>query len=649
MMLESRLNNTLMKLLLIIASLLVLPHIGTLNPLFIVISLALIAWCGFVHFFNRFSPSAWLLLPLSLLLAFLVLKLHGMSLGREASSSFLLVLLGLKLLECRRQRDVLAVIFVSFFVLITPFLFEQTIALALYGLCLFFLLLCALIINASGSASIRPVDVTRFATQIGLLAFPLMLIGFLLFPRMIGPLWAMPKDASNAVSGISDSINPGQISHLALSNETAFRARFNGASPAFNELYWRGPVFWQTDGQQWTVSLNSTRREAANDPSPVNTLYRYSLVLEAHHQRWLYSLDTPITAPNQVRLTQDNQLLLKDKLRRTRSFDLLSNTQTAPEILNDKDRLRALALPKNTDQRVYQLAARWQADADSDIAVINTGLAYFNQEDFYYTLTPPRLGVDPVADFLFSTKRGFCGHYATSFAVVLRAANIPTRLVAGYQGGVYNAVGQFWEVRQADAHVWVEAWLAGRGWVRFDPTAAIAPNRIEHSIDFSNQRLGGEVRFLIEPSDGFSNWAQQLTSLMQAVDYYWESGVLAYGPEVQHDFLSSFGIDGWEQMVLWLALLSGGLILIVTLFLYRLSVRKEDPSQAAYLAFCKKLGRRFTYKKPAETSLHYFARIAAIKPDLEPDLQQIRQQYLLSRYAKNDARKLLALIRAFRF
>lgn len=644
---EPRLNPSVIKLLLLIATLLVLPHIGSLQVIFIAVSLLLIAWCAAAHYFKRFLPNKWLLLALSLLLAFLVLRLHGMSLGREASSSFLLVLLGLKLLECRSNRDVLAVIFVSFFVLITPFLFDQTIGLALYSLCLFFLLLSALVVNNTNLDILGGQFPYRFAGVIMLLALPLMILSFLLFPRMIGPLWAMPSDASNAISGISDTINPGQISQLALSKETAFRARFIDQPPAHNQLYWRGPVFWNTDGRQWTLSPSKTIKQQAIR-GPVSTTFQYSIVMEPHQQVWLYALDSPIKAPADVKITEDRQLISNKKLSRSRAFDFTSSIQPTSETISKEDKTRALALPDNTDIRILQLASSWRNDTRSDMGVINNGLAFFNKESFYYTLTPPQLGNDPVADFLFDSKRGFCGHYATSFAVVLRAAGIPSRLVAGYQGGLYNSVGNFWEVRQADAHVWVEAWVQSLGWVRIDPTAAISPNRIQHAIDLDEQRIGDEIKFFIKPPDGLARWGQQLNSILQTVDYYWESGVLAYGPEVQNEFLANFGLHGWEDMVLWLAILSAAFLLIFSLYLYRLKPNKIDPGQKAYLCFCKKLARRYGEKRPSDTSLAYFSRISESLPSFRERLLQVRVHYLHCRYGGGRIDPLLASIKSFK-
>ena len=641
------LNPSSHQLLLFICSLLILPHIGTLQTLFIVIGFCLLGWSFLTLYFKQLSPSKWLLLPLSLGLAFLVFKFHGMSLGREASSSFLLVLMGLKLLECRQKRDVTAVIFLCFFVLITPFLFEQTIPLTIYSFLIFFLLLTMMVVNSSQEKSLKTTYIYRFSAIILLMSIPLMLIGFILFPRMIGPLWAMPSDSNTAVSGISNSINPGNISKLVLSKQQAFSVQFNGQSPAYAQLYWRGPVFWNTDGRQWTLSPPKKLINTANLP-PATATYSYQLMMQPTQQHWVYSLDTPRSAPSSLILSQDYQLISPKKISRTQAFKITSSLNPVTEpLLSPEARQRALALPATTDDRIFKLAKQWQHNNPSSIDVISQGLSYFNQQNFYYTLTPPSLGQDPVSEFLFDTRKGFCGHYATSFAVVLRATGIPSRLVAGYLGGRYNEVGGFWDIRQSDAHVWVEAWVDNIGWMRVDPTASIAPERIQFSLD-NDQQLGDEIKFLMDSPTGVSLWLRQLESLALTIDYYWQSGVLAYGPEVQNQFLSIVGINGWEDMMLTLSILAALILVSVTLYIYRTSRLKLDPCQRVYLRFCRRLKRHFFEKHPGETSKHYFERIIEVDPTLSKPLSAVRQSYLNCRYAKADIQPLITAIKAFK-
>lgn len=641
------LNPNLIKLLVVIGVLLIVPHTAELPISFIAIGFSLLAWRALTLWAPKTLPNKWLLLPLSIGLGFFVLKTYGMSLGRDASSSLLVLLMGLKLLESRTPRDAQVVIYMSFFVLITPFLFEQQLEVAIYALFIFYLLLFALVVNSTRNTSLKSPPLLRLSGLVLLQAIPLMLVFFLLFPRMIGPLWAMP-DTQSAVSGISDSINPGTVSNLALSKETAFRVRFNGSLPKQKSLYWRGPVFWETDGQSWT--LTPPKKDSFDRANPIPSQrsdIQYTLMMEPHHQFWLYALDIPAAAPTNTRLTHDHQLILNKKLTRNISFDIRSTTQKNITELSDTDLSRALKIPDNTDPRVIALAKKWVTTSTNKSDTVKSALQFYNDE-FYYTLKPPSLGKNPVAEFLFESKRGFCGHFATSFATLMRAAGIPSRLVAGYQGGVYNKVGGFYNVRQADAHVWVEVWLADKGWVRVDPTAAIAPNRIEHSIDPSLQRINSNINFLLTPPEGLQKWAQQLKWAINSLDYYWQNSVLAYGPEKQLDFLSKFGILDWGDMVKWLASLTGLTLLFSLSIVLLLQKETHDPVQKAYLALCKKLAKKTGARLPHETTTDYFNRTIQLYPQKAEHLRTLQTLYLNTRYGKGSPQVFIQNVRRFK-
>ncbi|ORU92210.1 MAG: transglutaminase [Cycloclasticus sp. symbiont of Bathymodiolus heckerae] len=636
------LQPVLVYLLVAIGMLLIAPHIGELNPSFIAIGISLLIWRALTVKLPTLLPVKFILLPLSIGLTFFVFKTFGMSLGRDASSSLLIVLIGLKLLESKTARDAQAVIYMCFFMLITPFLFDQRIELAIYGLIIFFMLLFALVLNNTHTASFKNPPLLRLSGFILLQSIPLMLLFFVLFPRMIGPLWAMPNQQS-AISGISDTISPGSVSNLALSDETAFRVRFHGKPPEQKQLYWRGPVFWDTDGFAWTHVLPTPVNNDTKPTTVPDTSYQYTLMMEPHQQRWLYGLDTPISAPRNVQITNDQQLILKNKLDRNLSFDITSSNNHPRLELSKNAKERALQLPKNIDSRVTALATQWKNTNPDPSDIIRQALSFYNAE-FYYTLNPPSLSKNPVAEFLFDTKRGFCGHFATSFATLMRAADIPARLVGGYQGGIYNSVGDFYTIRQADAHVWVEVWLEEGGWTRVDPTAAIAPNRIEHSIDVSQQQLNRNITFLLSPSEGLEKWAQHVKWMVNSIDYYWQSAVLAYGPEKQLEFLSNFGIIDWSDMILWLSILSGVFVLaaVSTLFIPH---QNKDPVQKGYLRLCRKLSKITEEKKPYETTSDYIDRVITAKPTLTSELNIIKTLYLKTRYGSDNQQAFLKAIK----
>lgn len=636
-----------LQLLLLNAALLIVPHIQTLSPAVIVLAFALLGWRVVAIKRPRWLPSRPLLLMLTFVLAFVIVRAHGVSLGRDASSSLLLVLMGLKLLELRRERDVLVAIYLGFFLLITPFLFDQTIPLAAYGLFMFLLLITALVVhNIKPSTLVHP-SLWRISGSLVLGAVPLMLALFLLFPRIVGPLWALPDDASRAYSGISRSISPGSISELSLLDETAFRVTFNGAVPLQKELYWRGPVFWTSNGKEWTHSSLQASFQIGPDehrlPAQAHR-YHYTLIMEPHQQRWLYALDRPISVPDGVKLSRDSQLLMSSKLNRTWQVQLTSSPNLENHALSSHERFRALMLPDQLDPRVGQLAQQWRHANTDDRQIINQALRYFREQPFVYTLKPPLLGNDPVGEFLFSTRRGFCAHYATSFAILMRAAGIPSRVVAGYHGGIKNELGGFWEVRQADAHVWNEVWLFDTGWTRVDPTAAISPDRIEHSIDLAGQQASGEVSFLFHPPEGMVLWLHNVRQFWLTLDYLWQSAVLAYGPELQRDFLAGFGLHDWQDMVQALGILGAAILAVLAFILLRQAPVGVDPVQKLFLKFCRQLGKQTDPRKPFETASDYLARVGDQVPERRPALTAIATAYLRARYAGGDAGKFKRLL-----
>ena len=324
-----------------------------------------------------------------------------------------------------------------------------------------------------------------------------------------------------------------------------------------------------------------------------------------------------------------------------------SSTHKKLTSLTSDDKHRALELPDNTDPRVKFLVKQWLEQSKSEMDVINQALQFYNQQ-FYYTLTPPSLGNDPVAEFLFDTKRGFCGHFASSFAILMRAAHIPARLVAGYQGGMYNKVGDFYTIRQADAHVWTEVWLDNSGWVRIDPTAAIAPDRIQHSIDVNQHQLNGEVKYLLTAPEGLNKWSKNIGSFVHSLDYYWQNAVLAYGPETQLDFLSNVGITDWTQMVIWLSIISVFFVLLSLTSLFISRRENNDPIQKLYLSFCKRLAKQGGSRYPHETASAYFQRVAKKKPSKKQALKKIEYYYLNARYGHGSIESLKQALKRFK-
>jgi len=381
---------------------------------------------------------------------------------------------------------------------------------------------------------------------------------------------------------------------------------------------------------------------------------RDPVILEPSRERWLLALDLPGTGPPGSSINADSQLLantpVTERLRYS-ARSLPDYTTGPPDAVS---RRMALQLPAKTSARVTALAASWRAASGDDAGVVAAALRHFREQPFVYTLTPPRLGSDPVDEFLFDTRRGFCEHYAAAFTVLMRSSGIPTRVVTGYLGGELNPLGNFLTVRQSDAHAWAEVWLADRGWTRVDPTAAIAPERVEHGIDLDAAELpGGAVRFRIGESSWLTASVRQMRFAYDALNRGYHQWVLGYDVARQRDLLQRLGVDyrGVQAMTLTLAGVIGTLLLLVGWQAGRAPRHRRDPAQVAWSRCCHRLARRGLPRAPHEGPLDYAARVAAARPDLADATAQIADLYAACRYAGAPDETLRALrlaVRAFR-
>jgi protein-glutamine gamma-glutamyltransferase len=481
-------------------------------------------------------------------------------------------------------------------------------------------------------------------------ALPIALVLWLFFPRLDTPFWRMPPDKSAAESGLSDSMSPGDIINLALSDEVAFRVRFEGAEPPAAELYWRGPVLHDFDGRTW----RRTTPISAQAPGLVGigAAYQYVLSLEPSSHNWIFALDWPdrwnLTAGS---LTGDYMLVQSTPLSRRIDVTAVSHTRVRTgDALSESARRRDLALPAARNPRTLALARELRRAHPGDMEYARAVLELFRREEFFYTLEPPPLGADSVDEFLFDTRRGFCGHYASAFATLMRAAGIPARVVTGYQGGLYNQYGGYRIVHQSDAHAWNEIWVDGTGWVRFDPTSAIAPARVEHSIAdalaTSESAAGGWRRFV---------WIRDLRLELDALGQLWRERILQFNQFSQMQMLASLGVpepDGRKIVML----MAAGLVLAFAWLTWQ--IRREqrpspkDPLVRAYDSLCRKLAAVGLSRKAHEGAETYAARVALERPDLARTVTALCRRYSKLRYGPQSSRdaafRFASGVRAFR-
>lgn len=595
-------------------------------------------------------------------------------LGRSTGVALLALLVTLKLLESRTRRDGVVLTLLASFMLMSQFIYAQDLLHALAMLLGVLLIVTTLaVLEHDGHP---PRAALQLAGRMMLQSIPLMLILFLLFPRIQSPLWGLPADAFGGMTGLSDTMTPGNISQLSQSDAIAFRVQFHGKAestqptraslPAQSTLYWRGPVLDFFDGRTWKPaipaeslippkSLKANRSSASSSSLPylpTGPVTEYTLTLEPHNKHWLFALELPAAMPEEVVMTRDFQLLSRQPVRGRSRYELQAvsparqqaGRQEAPTALK-----AALQLPTDFNPRTRALVAEWRKQlGDNPRALVQRTLEHFRNEAFYYTLMPPLLGEDSVDDFLFRTRRGFCEHYASAFVFILRTAGVPARVVTGYQGGEINPVDGTLIVRQSDAHAWAEVWLAEQGWQRVDPTAAIAPARVERNL--ASALPEGEPIPLLSRAQ-FS-WLQAARFRWEAVANTWNQWVIGYNQQRQRSLLAGLGLesDDWKQMAAVFTSLIGLLLLAYLLWALR-QQQPDDPLSALWQKLAQRLEKRGLAPLPWEGPLDYAQRIPTLLPEqteLAEELQDIARSWARLRYAaaesktaaQNDYRKL---------
>jgi protein-glutamine gamma-glutamyltransferase len=607
------------------------PHADHLPPWVSGLCAALLLWRGWLAYSGKKLPKRWLLMLITFSGTVGIIFTFRTLFGREAGVALLVMLATLKLMELRGARDAMVLVYLACFIIITNFFYSQSIPTALYLLATLMVIVTTWVHLHAQSITLKPR--LRIAAVLLLQALPLTLILFILFPRVEGPLWGLPQDAY-ASSGLDDRMSPGSLSRLSLSEAVAFRVTYNSNIPRRDQMYWRGPVLWYFDGHTWTHG-GSTFPTAA-EFTGLDQSVDYVVTLEPHNKHWLFALDVPEKLSVPARLTNDFQLLYKENIHTRLRYAVRSDLVYHANLQESARQLqRALQLPGKFDPRARQLAAEWRAGSKDDADIVRTALAYFNKQGFSYTLEPPAIGVNGIDDFLFTTRQGFCEHYASAFVFLMRAANIPARVVTGYLGGEFNDVGNYYIVRQSDAHAWAEVWLAGQGWVRADPTAAIAPDRVERGLSAAVSDNAALPFMERNPPQ----WMRNLRFNLDALANQWNQWVLGYDNERQFAFLTRLGMESitWQKMALDMMSGLGVVIALFALFMLRhLFVRQPDKVQAAWLKLCRKLGNAGLPHAAHEGAQDYADRVAASRSDLAEAIRDLAMRYSALRYGMQD-------------
>jgi transglutaminase-like putative cysteine protease len=613
-----------------VLALAIAPHVSHLPPWIVLLASGAAAWRLTIELKQWSLPPRYLRSLIAVAAMSGVLFTYRTLNGLEAGTALLSIMAGVKLLETRRVRDLSILLFLSYFLLFASFLYDQSLLRLPYLLATAWLLTAMLLRLQASTFDVKFSRALKATGFMLLQALPLAVLLFVFFPRLPGQFWAVPA-RGGAITGLSDELSPGDVSELSLSGSIAFHVKFDGDLPPMRELYWRGPVMHDFDGRTW----RRVRGRAYPNQllSTHGTTYSYRLTLEPHNHNWLPALDAPIDWPNtQAFRTFDYQLVTQEPVAALTSFKLQSNTSFgSAEKLSTSLRRADLALPQGKNPRSRALAQALRAQFPDDQRLIHAVLRRFTEQEYFYTLEPPRLEANAIDDFLFNTRRGFCEHFASAFTVLMRAAGIPARVVTGYQGGEINPISGALVVRQSDAHAWSEVWLEDRGWTRVDPTAAVAPARIEKGLSAAMSADEPVPGRLLRQSE----FLNRLRNTWDAVNTFWNDRIVQYDSNSQRSIFSFFGIEdaGWQHFGIALTLVLAGSFALMSIYLaWQFRTRQHDPILQIYLQLCRKLERRQLRRAPYEGPRDFLSRAASALPELANDLSEFSKLYLAQRY-----------------
>jgi len=615
-------------------------------PWLFLLSLALKFWMEPRGYRLRSIVLKLLLVATALTTAFIS---YGSVRGVEAGISLLVVLMSLKILEAHTAREFRVMVLIGWMLCLCGFFLSQDFTTALCLLIAFALLVVALIQFHRGAAPGAVWPPVGTTCKLLLQASPLVVLFFLLFPRINAGLRFELRPFRAANTGFSDRLSPGSVAALANSSEVAFRAEFPGSSARPpGPMYWRGIVMWHCNGMEWRApyaprpkSPSTTRDIAGTGGLPVQSSnakeIQQRITLAPHGARWMFALDHPIKTPPGAMLARGDYLSSVQPIRKARRYEVVSSESSGNEI-TAKERAEALEVPASISPAVRDLAHSWTVQNRDSRGVISSALQFFRTQGFSYSLTPGEY--DDLEGFLFRRRVGFCEHYATSFATLMRLAGIPARVVVGYLGGEYNDLGHFFLVRQADTHAWCEVWLPEKGWTRVDPTAAVAPGRA--SLDFTSfletriasGQMGARENALIAQllrSGVFTN----VRFIWQTLSYEWDTRLLAFDSDVQDVLLTSLGIASRGSIFLVVEILLVAIALLAIYFAWmQLRTRSRvDRVKALYEYFCRKIARLGVRRDPCEGPLDFARRAAQSLPNESSRIRQIADTYVLLRYA----------------
>jgi protein-glutamine gamma-glutamyltransferase len=628
------LTATAVRLTLVAFAISVLLHVDHL-PLWCTGAVAVsLGWQALHQYRKTPLPAPWLRVTLTLLLFAGTLTTFRTLNGLSPGSALLVVMGAAKLLELRARRDAVVIVVVTLLLILAACLDRQSLVrLPLYAGATW--TACAAL-AALGTRQWQSAarGAFRLSGRALLWGLPFAVLCFVLVPRLPNAMWSLPA-SDQAQTGLDDKMSPGSISDLSMSDEPAFRVRFDGAIPSPSERYWRGPVLHDFDGYTWRrVQGQTAMGQPVEETGP---RLRYHVMLEPHGRNWLYGLDSIRNVESQrVFISFDGQVMRFQPVTSALSYDATSVIHLrAISPLSATGRKLDTQLVSGRNPRSVALARDLRSQSTDDRSYAGKVLDYFRSGGFEYTLTPPLLNFDSIDDLLFNTRRGFCGHFASAYVTLMRAAGVPARVVTGYLGGEWNPIGGYYIIRQSDAHAWAEIWLEGQGWTRVDPTAVVSPERLQRGLRDLLPESGSAIARVLRRSPLLSG----LLERWDAANSWWRERIVNYDLARQLDLLRKLGLADIDFRGMALLLLAGGTLWMLGA-LYWMSRRpgqaRPDITGRLWLKYQALLRRRGLTIAVHEAPRSLEQRVARMLPDSAAEVEAFTDLYLRMRYGPTE-------------
>lgn len=638
-------NAVLQVYLLVCTSLVLVPHLFQQRTVILIFCIALLGWQVMIITRTLSAPMRITRLLLTLTSIVLIFTQPTAMMSQNAGVELLLMMTCLKLFETTSARDTTVTYGLCLFVLLTAFLYNSSIYMWVYSLLVIYAILHSIQFTSSQNTQhkivLRP---DKSLLRIMALGLPLTALVFIVLPRPAAPLWGIPSQGGMAKTGLTEQMSPGAIGQLGDNDSVAFRVKFFGNAPDISDMYWRGPIFTFYNGHTWNepkfagsyIRYNQPQKMALPGNADNSTRYHYQVLLNPDNRKWLFALNINDAAPPLTHYTPTDQLLASRAITTSFIYEIdPSKTKIARNEIEPFTR-RYLRLPTNFGKQARQLVAQFKTHINKqrpyDRQIVEQALNYFRNNNFVYTRKPAQLLRDPVDQFLFDSRAGFCEHYASAFAFLMRAADIPARIVTGYQGADYNPAQDYYIVRQSNAHAWTEVWIQNQGWTRIDPTRVIPPGRIDRSSINAQQTQDARKRtqhnLLAHPIEMISDY-------FDLIDYEW--GLHVVGFDLQSQIALFKTVQQHLRTILLTVLILVSAFIVVIVLLARRRFKIYDPVARSYQRFCYLFSRRGLSKAAHETPNQFAQRAVQRYPRWKAQIEQVTSLYLQLRYSKTPA------------